>query len=45
VVMLLHHIYTIHPRHIYILYLNLFTLEVVTTRVEGKTPPNILKLR
>jgi hypothetical protein len=36
VVMSLHHIHTLH--------LNLFTLEVVTTSVEGKTPLIQLKL-
>jgi hypothetical protein len=42
-VMLLHHIRTLHLHHIHTLHLNLFTLEVVTTWVEGKTP--LIQLR
>jgi hypothetical protein len=45
VVLLLHHIHTLYLRHIHTLHLNLFTLEVVTTRVEEKTLPIQLKLR
>jgi hypothetical protein len=37
--MLLHLIRTHHLGHIHILNLNMFTLEVVTTRVEGKHLP------
>jgi hypothetical protein len=36
---------TLHLQHIHTLHLNLFTLEVVTTLVEGKTPPIQLKLQ
>jgi hypothetical protein len=45
VAMLLHHIRTLHLLDIHTLHLNLFTLEMVTTRVEEKTPPIPLKLR
>jgi hypothetical protein len=38
VVLLLNHIHTLHLQHIHILHLNLFTLEVVTTRVVGRIP-------
>jgi hypothetical protein len=38
VVMLLHHVRTHHPHQIHTLHLNLFTLKVVTTRVEGTHP-------
>jgi hypothetical protein len=38
VVMLLHHVRTHHPHQIHTLHLNMFTLEVVTTRVEGTHP-------
>jgi hypothetical protein len=39
VVMLLHLIRTIYLHHIHTLHINIFTLEVVTTRVEGKNLP------
>jgi hypothetical protein len=44
VVLLLNHIHTFHLRHIHTLHLNLFTPEVVKSRVEGTTPPIQLKL-
>jgi hypothetical protein len=45
IVMLLHLICTLHLRHMHILHLNMFTLEVVTTHAEEKTPHIQLKLR
>jgi hypothetical protein len=45
VVLLINHIHTLHLRHIHTLHLNLFTPEVVTTRVERITSPIQLKLR
>jgi hypothetical protein len=44
VLMFLQHIHTLHLRHIHTHHLNLFTLEVETTPVEGKTPHKQLKL-
>jgi hypothetical protein len=44
VVLLFNHIHTLHFRHIHTLHLNLFTPKVVTTQVEGTTPPIQLKL-
>jgi hypothetical protein len=43
-VLLLNHICTLHLRHIHTLHLNLFTPEVVTTRVVGTIPLIQLKL-
>jgi hypothetical protein len=45
VAMFLLHIRTLHLLDIHTLHLNLFTLEMVTTRVEEKTPPIPLELR
>jgi hypothetical protein len=44
-VMLLQHIRTHHLWYIHTLHLNMFTPEVMITRVEGKTPPIQLNLR